>query len=392
MSANTTPLVVPRAEPDSADADKVSDRSKWKLRRDIPIAILAWTAVAYVIFMAAGHISRTILLLAIAALLAYALAPGVKLLQRYMPRFLAILIVYLVVLVVLGLLLYLIVNTAIEQVGQLSNTIRALLTPSKPGHPTPLEQTLYSVGFSPQQITNARNQLIGYSEGLASSALPIITSVLDVILDIVLVAVISIYLLIDGSRIVRWVRRNAPRPERATFVLDTLQRIVGGYIRGQLLLCALIGVLVGGVTYAFGVPYALLLGVLAFVLESIPIIGTLISGAICVLLALTRGWPTALGVLIAFCIIHVIEGDVVGPRIVGKAVGLHPVVSLAALVAGGELFGIWGALFASPVAGVIQTFLVALWDQWRKTHPEEFARAKEQTKEQIDKSLGDNQT
>lgn len=78
-----------------------------------------------------------------------------------------------------------------------------------------------------------------------------------------------------------------------------------------------------------------------------------------------------------FVVVHVIEGDVVGPRIVGKAIGLHPVISLAALIAGAELFGIWGALFASPVAGVLQALLIALWSEWRMAHPDVFQQGKE---------------
>jgi predicted PurR-regulated permease PerM len=138
-----------------------------------------------------------------------------------------------------------------------------------------------------------------------------------------------------------------------------------------------------------GVPYALLLGVLAFVLEFIPVLGTLVSGAICVLLALTKGWFWAIIVLAYFVFVHIIEGDVVGPRIVGKAIGLHPVVSLVALIAGGELFGIWGALFASPVAGVLQAFLVAIWSEWRETHPQEFQEARNKAAEQVEKNIAD---
>jgi predicted PurR-regulated permease PerM len=120
------------------------------------------------------------------------------------------------------------------------------------------------------------------------------------------------------------------------------------------------------------VPYALLLGVLAFVFGFIPVLGMLISGALCVLLAVPQGWLVAVIVLVYFVVVHVIESDIVGPRIVGQSIGLHPVVSLAALIAGAELFGIGGALFASPVAGVIQALLVAIWQEWRATHPHHF--------------------
>ena len=117
-----------------------------------------------------------------------------------------------------------------------------------------------------------------------------------------------------------------------------------------------------------------------------------ISGAICVLLALTQGWLTAVLVLAYFTIVHVIEGDVIGPRVVGRAIGLHPAVSLLALIAGGELFGITGALLASPVAGVIQAIVVSFWTEWRETHPEEFQEIKNQVADKVEKNVADRPT
>ena len=205
------------------------------------------------------------------------------------------------------------------------------------------------------------------------------------------IQVLSIYLLVDGARVSRWFRQNMPYRQRGRvrFLLETLQRVVGGYIRGQVLLCCIIGTLVGVGMWLLGVPYALLLGVLAFILEFIPVLGTLLSGVVCVLLALTKGWVLAVIVLAYFVVVHVIEGDVVGPRIVGKAVGLHPAISIVALIAGTELFGIWGALLAAPLAGVLQAFVKALWAEWREMHPQEFQKAKEQIAAKVEEHVAD---
>src|SRR6266571_2550288 len=378
MSSNTRRLTTRLLE--------TSPHNKWARRRDIPLAILAWTAVVAVIFWAAGHIIRSLLLLIIAALLAYALAPAVRFLQRFMPRILAILIVYLLVLGALSLLVYLVMSTTILQGLALARYIQQLLTPAVNGQPTPLDQTLMSFGLSPAQIAAGREQIIQQIESVARSIVPILRSVFDFVLDTIVVAVLSIYFLIDGARVATWLRANAPAPQqqRAGFLLDTLERIVGGYIRGQLFLAFLIGVLVGMGMVFVQPGYAVLLGVLAFVLAFVPVLGTFVSGAACVLLALTVGWPYALGVLIYFIIIHVLEGDIVGPRIVGKAIGLHPIVSLMALIAGAELFGIWGALFASPIAGILQALLVAFWVEWRNTHLELFQKEQEQAFETIE--------
>jgi AI-2E family transporter len=84
-----------------------------------------------------------------------------------------------------------------------------------------------------------------------------------------------------------------------------------------------------------------------------------------VIVALFSGWLTAILVVIYFAVVHVIEGDVVGPRIMGRAVGIHPGVAIVALVAGSELFGIWGALFGAPLAGLLQAIVVVIFREIR---------------------------
>jgi predicted PurR-regulated permease PerM len=365
------------------DSDQAAVIAIWMRRCGLPFTILAWTGVALLLLWLVGHVIQTLFLLTFAALLAYALAPAVTLLARLMPRFLAILVVYLIVLGTISALLYLIVRTAIVQFVSLADYIRLLLTPSSTGQLTPLEQAAQSFGISSSQIATARDQLVASIQGFVGSVVPLLTSLVSGVLDVVLVAVLSIYLLIDGTRVSDWLRRNMPQQQqgRMRFLLDTLQRVVGGYLRGQILLCALLGLLVGIGMQLIGVPYALLLGVLAFIFGFIPVLGTLASGAICVLLALPQGWVRAVIVLVYFVVVHIIEGDVVGPRIVGQSIGLHPVVSLAALLAGAELYGIAGALFASPVAGVLQAFLVAIWVEWRATHLHHFPNAQDDSAE-----------
>lgn len=372
-------------------ADLQAEVAKWTRRRDIPLAILAWAAVVIVAFTLASYLVQTILLLVIAALLAYAFAPLVTLFARVMPRVVAILLVYLVVFTSMGFLLYLVIQSALEQIQALTRALQTLVTSPSPGQLTPLEQVLAPLGISSSQINSAQQQLLTQMEGLAGSIVPLLTGVASAALDVLLVIILSIYLLVDGSKIVDWFRYGLPRSQRGRvhYSLTTMQRIVGGYIRGQLIMSTLIGVLVGVGMLIIGVPYALLLGVLAFLLEFIPTLGTLTSGAICVLVALSRGWVVALIVLAYFIVVHIFEGDVVGPRIVGKAVGLHPIVSMIALVAGSELFGVWGALFASPVAGILQAIIVTIWTEWRSAHPEAFQSAKQHVATAITNNTAD---
>lgn len=345
----------------------------WTYRRDITITIIGWIILLAMFLWVIDHFSRTIILLVFAAFLAYALVPLVTFLQRYIPRFLAILFVYFVFLGGLGFLIYFVVTTAVQQLIIFSHNFYQ--------YASTLAITLHKFGISQTQIADISKQLTAQAEGLTGSVVPFLGSIFTIMLDTILVGVISIYLLIDGQRLAQWVRTNMPKNQknRVIFLINTLQRIVGGYIRGQVIIAFLISVLVWIGMSLLHVPYAVLLAAITFVLEFIPILGSFISGAICVLLALTKGWLIALIVLIYFIFIHIIEGDIIGPRIVGKAIGLHPLVSIIAVIAGGELYGIIGVLVASPIAGVVQAILIAMWAEWRIVHPEEFEKTKKKS-------------
>jgi predicted PurR-regulated permease PerM len=358
----------------------------WIRRAFVTVTILGWVGLAWVAIQVASHIIQALLLLVVAALFAYALAPGVKLLERFLPRFLAILIVYLVVLGLIVLFFYFAVITTLRQTREIAITIRQLLTPGRHGQPSPLEHLLAAYGIQHGQIINGLQQIENWAADFAKNSVTMIRGLLDIIVDTVIVAVLSIYLLIDGSRVANWARHNAPSAARASFFLDTMQRIVGGYIRGQVVLAALIGLLVwAGMFFLFRLPYSAVLGFLAFIMAFIPVLGTLVSGALCVLIGWTvRGPLIAILVLVYFAFIHVIESELVGPRIVGKAIGIHPVVSLFALVAGSELFGIWGTLFAAPIAGLLQAFIITFWTEWRQTHPEQFSKRTAQLPESVE--------
>lgn len=348
---------------------------QWARRAFICITLIGGVALGSLALWAIAHVVRAVLLVVIAALLAYALAPIVSWLRQWLPRWLALLVVYIGLLVIVGLFGYLVVTAAIAQLTTVVAQARVFLTPGQHGTAAPYILLLERLGLSRAQIAAGIQGMASQLETIGHDVVPVLTGLANGTLDMILILVLSVYLLMDGARVGRWLRTGTPRRyrPRITSFLNTFQRVVGGYIRGQLLLSVLIGVLVGGGMAVLQVPYALLLGLMAFVLEFIPILGTLVSGVVCVLVALTNGWLLALIVLAYFVVVHVIEGDVVGPRIVGRAVGLHPVVSIVALIAGAELFGLWGALFAAPVAGVAQAVIVDFWHEWRMAHSSEFA-------------------
>jgi predicted PurR-regulated permease PerM len=278
----------------------------------------------------------------------------------------------------LGAIVYSVVNTAVFQVSALVQNVSIWLTPNNQGK-LPLLDLLHTVGLSDTQISDFEKQILGdvstLAGSLASGLIPLLSGVAGGLLNILLTAVISIYLLVDGPRAVAWIRRAVPRSRRSQMnsSLEILQRVVGGYIRGQILLSAIIGLLVGLGLFIIGFPYPVLLGVLSFITEFIPVLGTIFAGTVAVLLALTQGWVTAVITLAFFIVVHIFEGYVLAPRLIGNAVKLNPAIMLIALIIGSELFGPIGAIFAAPAAGLLQAFTITFWIQYRQTHKEEFS-------------------
>ncbi len=371
---------------DEPNGEKLAPTAKWMRRLIISLTFLAWLVLVIIVFRLLGFISASLLILVIAGLIAYAVQPLVQFFQKVMPRALAILIVYLVILGILGFLFYLLIVTSIAQISSLAKTASTYFMPSA-GKASPLFQVLHRFGVTQAQMSELSqaigNQLTSIAENTAKNVLPLITGIASGLVNILITAVVSIYLLVDGARAVRWIRKNSPLPIKpgTTRLLESLRNVVGGYIRGQFILCAILGILVGLGMFILHVPYAVFLGTLAGFLEFIPVLGTIASGVICCLLALTQGWLTFILALGYFVLLHVFEGYVLAPRIVGKAVGLHPVVSLLALIAGGELFGPLGVILASPVAGLIQSILFSFWLYYREGHKEQFAGGEEQSQE-----------
>jgi predicted PurR-regulated permease PerM len=341
----------------------------WMRRLLIPLTILTWGVLIFCALVLAGHFVETLIFIAIAVLIAYALEPAVSRLDDRMPRWLALLVTYVLFGAALAAFVFAIVQTLTSEVPAFSGFVQRELANSQ------VQPLLRRAGITPGSIGLGSNGgLLGGLAGLAGNILPVVTGVASGAIGIVVILVLSVYFIADAPRVGRWLRSQTPidQRERVVYVIETSNRVIGGYIRGQVTLAALVGLLVGLGMFAFRLPFAALLGLLAFVLEFIPFLGVIVSGAACVLVALTQGFFLALLVLGYFVIIHVLEGDVVGPRIVGRFVGLHPAVALIALVAGAELFGIWGALFASPVAGLLQAFIQTLWLEYRRTHRDLF--------------------
>lgn len=171
------------------------------------------------------------------------------------------------------------------------------------------------------------------------------------LVQLLAVFVMTGYLMADFPRINAALLDALPRPWQplALDLAAKLDRAVGGYIRGQLLVAALVGLIVGLGLALSGVPTAAALGFIAGVFNLVPYLGVVVSIVPALLLALTvSAWKVVL-VLVVFLVANQLESHVFSPYILGRATALHPVTVVLSILAGATFFGLWGAMLAVPV-------------------------------------------
>src|SRR5207245_1897636 len=370
MSANT-----PATAQGETATDELSSSRGRRRKLITALMILAFLAIIAIALYALSLIAGAVILLLLSALLAYIIYPLVQLLQRRLLRSLAIGVAYLLVAgAVLGGM-FIVASALIQQSTSLVHSIQFLLSPAGARQIQPVIDFLGKLGITQDQVAQVKNQLFSLVQSALSGVLPFLIGAFTNITALIVVVTLSVYFVIDGPRIIGWLRLKTPATQRGTinFLLNTLDQSLGGYFRGSLLL-ALIGALSTGVGLTLlHVPYAALLGVLFFLLYFVPVIGANVIGVLCILAALPEGWVVTLIVAVYITLLQgVVIGQILSPRIFSKTVGIHPIVALFALFAGAELFGLLGGLLAVPVAGVLQQIIVALWHRWKQEHPEQF--------------------
>lgn len=204
----------------------------------------------------------------------------------------------------------------------------------------------------------------GHTEDILRVGRGIFTSIIGGIFGFFITLMLSAYILVTEDKILRFLR-SLVRPEsRAAFdeLLARIDRGLSGVVRGQLLICAVNGLL-SAVGFAIArLPYWPLLALIAAVLSLIPIFGAFLSSVPAVAIALSQGLPTALFVLLWILGIHQLEANLLNPKIMGDAAKIHPVLVVFSLLAGEHFFGILGALLAVPVMSLVQSVFL----HWRK--------------------------
>jgi predicted PurR-regulated permease PerM len=294
---------------------------------------------------------ETLVLMGLALFIAIGLEPAVSwLVRRRFPRWAAVAVVFLALFGAVGGFLAIAIPQLVAQATAFAVQVPAYLDE--------LQNQNTSLGAFNQQFgvtDRVRDALAGGWEGLLNGVLGAGVIVLGVLSSTLIVLVLTVYFLADLPRLRRGIYRMVPGTRRPRVILigDEVFAKVGAYVLGLIVLCVIAGSSALVWLVAWDVPFPLLLAIMVMLLDVIPVVGTSVAGIVCTLVALSVSLPVGLATAGFFVVYRVVEDYILVPRIIGKAVEVPALLTVVALLLGGVLLGVVGAVVAVPVAAAL---------------------------------------
>lgn len=270
--------------------------------------------------------------------------------KRGIPRLISVLSIFLITILFLILILYLLIPVALTQFQYLLSSISSIKSPL----------------FDALGATNILNQLQGETYNIlktivsgGNSIVGIFSNILSSLFFILSAMVLSFYLAISKDGIEKFLKAIMPTDyeERAIKFYYNTRKKMEKWLGGQILLSLVVGSLTFIGLTIVGNKYAILLALLATVLELVPYVGPITVGIIAFLITLPQSFTSAIIVVLIFFIIQELENNLLVPLIMSKAVGTDPITIVIALIAGAQLAGIWGMLLAVPSVIIIEELI-----------------------------------
>ncbi|MFT4412741.1 AI-2E family transporter [Fredinandcohnia humi] len=297
----------------------------------------------------------------ISIFITYLLHPFIeKIHHRGIPRSLAILFIYLLFFGGIGFGLYKGIPVIVEQVKdlaesipQFSNTYRVWLVEIESG-------TSHLPAFVHGQLDDLLNSMESYADSLLSKTLLYLMAFINSIFLFAIIPFIVFYMLKDYDQMLKAIWYITPRKLRKVgqlFFRD-VDESLGNYIRGQLLVCLIIGSVSSLSFWLTGMKYPLLLGIIVGITNIIPYFGPFIGSIPAAIIAVTISFKMLLLVVLIIFGLQFIEGNLLSPFIVGRSLRLHPIIIIAALLLGGEIGGVIGLIVAVPLVAVVKVFII----------------------------------
>lgn len=315
------------------------------------IVVVAIVAVA----LALWKLKIVIALVFLGFIVAAAMRPGIEwLAERRLPRPAGLALHYLALAGAIALLLWVAVPRAVDQVGQALGSVPSSRQELK-------QQASHSTGIKHQILVGVQRRLkkLPKAGAVFHGAVAIGVKAFEVLLGILFVFATAAYWIFERERAIRLVTSMVPRRHRDV-VRDTWELIdlkLGAFVRGQLLLIAFVATVLSLCFWAISLPFWLLIGVSAGVVEIVPVIGPLAAGALAIAVGLTQSWQLALAAGLVVLVVRLLEDYVVIPRVMGHVTGMSPLLVLVGVTAIGLLFGGFYVLLATPLLAVLVTLV-----------------------------------
>jgi len=314
-----------------------------------------WRVVAVGLLVVAAVYTRDVFIVAfIAIIISSALHRPVEYLEsKRIPRILSVLMIFLITVAIIGLILYAIVPIILIQMKYVMANISDMQI-----------SFLDNLGLS--QVVSGLDQNINEWIGSffygGSNILDIVSSFAGNAILVFVTIILSFYLSISKGSIERFIRELTPL-DKETYMINLYkrtQRKLGRWFTSQVILSVIVGALTFAGLLILGTDYALIIGILAALLEVVPYAGPIATGIVAFIMIVPQSPSLAIAAIILFIVIHQLENHILVPLIVGKVVGIDPVVVVLAILAGSQIDGLVGAILAIPVAIVIQEVI----DDW----------------------------
>lgn len=336
--------------------------SSWKI---LLSTVLIFLIFSYVIRFV-ERIGVIFLIIVGAIFFAYLVYPVVKWLNRRLPLIVAILVVYAVIAAVVVLGLIYLIPTVTSEVTTLIHDWPRIQAKIVAWVQSPNNKLLaHAPAAVRNEIAAAPHNVVSWlqSHGAAAigNAFMVLVGTVAFIGACVAIPVLGAYLLYDSETIKRFFMGFIPakRRDSTLTLLGELERVIGGFIRGQLLVGLSVGVLIAVGLTLVGEPYAILIGAIAAALDFIPYIGPVIAALPAVIIGfISGGVPLSIKVIAIFILANQAEGHIIAPNIVSRTIQLSPSAVVLAILIGGDLYGVVGMFIAVPVAGIIRVLLL----------------------------------
>ncbi len=339
------------------------------------VSVAALLAIVWILGQLIGPV---LVIFAVSTIVALLLNPLVRMLRRlHIPRGLAVLMVFTGFVAVAALAIFLVISPVRTQIEEIEQNLPAY-TDQAERQADELQTFFDERGIDIDVKARADAFLAGLQERASEAAGNVVDyslNVLGVVIQLILILVCCIYMLLDAPRILRYARRIGG-PEAAVFLRRT-ERTRTEYVKAQLLISLVIGTSAGIVLWVYGVTgifplgatFAVAFAAWVFLMEFVPYVGPILGAVPPVLLALFTSPIAALWVVVAFIAIHQLEGHIVVPKIMGGAVGVHPLVVIFGLLIGEQVAGIVGILIAIPVVVVVKEAVAFAGEQLGLSEP-----------------------